>query len=181
MLMTQISIRLKNHKKAITPVIATIILIAVTLVLALVVGAYAFGLFGSNVKTVTLTSGNLFAGYLNPVSSVTAGSGCESAQGESYISMALNNPGAQTTVSSFTLTGSSISGVTVTVSYDSAVGVSCTGVSALAPTLAAGKVSPLTLYFFASGTNGGIVSGQTYNYVINLGNGQSVSGSLIAQ
>ncbi|MGH2638668.1 MAG: archaellin/type IV pilin N-terminal domain-containing protein, partial [Rhabdochlamydiaceae bacterium] len=45
---------MKSSKRGVTPVIATIILIAGTLVLALVVGAYTFGLFGSNVKTVTL-------------------------------------------------------------------------------------------------------------------------------
>ena len=55
-------LRMKNSKKGVTPVIATIILIAGTLVLALVVGAYTFGLFGSNVKTVTLSSATLYGG-----------------------------------------------------------------------------------------------------------------------
>ena len=61
--MNNFSLRLKkNNDKAITPVIATIILIAVTLVLALVVGAYTFGLFGSNVKTVTATAVAIYSG-----------------------------------------------------------------------------------------------------------------------
>ena len=51
------------RKRGVTPVIATIILIAGTLVLALVVGAYTFGLFGSNVKTVTLSSATLYGGF----------------------------------------------------------------------------------------------------------------------
>ncbi|MGA2877125.1 MAG: archaellin/type IV pilin N-terminal domain-containing protein [Nitrososphaerales archaeon] len=56
------TLRMKYGKKGVTPVIATIILIAGTLVLALVVGAYTFGLFGSNVKTVTLSSATLYGG-----------------------------------------------------------------------------------------------------------------------
>ena len=56
------TLRMKSSKRGVTPVIATIILIAGTLVLALVVGAYTFGLFGSNVKTVTLSSATLYGG-----------------------------------------------------------------------------------------------------------------------
>lgn len=60
--------------KAISPVIATIILIAVALILALIVGVFAFGLFSSHAKAVTLASGNLSGGkftmsFQNPGSS----------------------------------------------------------------------------------------------------------------
>ena len=167
-------LRMKNSKKGITPVIATIILIAVTLVLALVVGAYTFGLFGSNVKTITLTSGNLFAGNL--LTTATC------ASGESYITMALNNPGAQTNITSFTLTGSSL---TVTVVADYFLGPSCTTIQQTVgsdePGLLGGQVTPVTLYFHSSSTATIVTSGQTYNYVINFKNGQSVSGTFIAQ
>ena len=163
---------MKNSKKGITPVIATIILIAVTLVLALVVGAYTFGLFGSNVKTVTLTSGNLFAGTLNTAN--------VNASGSSYISFSLNNPGAATTITGFTLTGSSLTSA-VTANYCTpGTGGTCAAVTPTASvSLGAGTVTSITLYFHSTQTS--TTSGQTYNYVINLGNGQSVSGTFIAQ
>ena len=104
------TLRMKNSKKAVTPVIATIILIAATIVLALVVGAYTFGLFGSNVKTVTLSSATLYAG--NEWTSPGGPNGTSTAvNGISYITFSLNNPGSVTSISSVTLTGSGISSV----------------------------------------------------------------------
>src|SRR5271166_2643507 len=94
-------LRMKSSKKGVTPVIATIILIAGTLVLALVVGAYTFGLFGSNVKTVTLSSATLYGG-------VTASAAIAAT---SSITLSLNNPGSATTVTGVTLTGAGISTV----------------------------------------------------------------------
>ena len=171
-------LRMKNSKKGITPVIATIILIAVTLVLALVVGAYTFGLFGSNVKTITLTSGNLFAGSLATISNNTAD--CPTSS-QSYITMALNNPGAQTNITSFTLTGSSLTGQVAAYYAYPKTGF-CTLVETnTAPGLSGGSVTPVTLYFAESSGNAIVTSGQTYNYVINFKNGQSVSGTFIAQ
>ena len=55
------TLRMKGSKRGVTPVIATIILIAGTFS-RLVVWAYTFGLFGSNVKTVTLSSATLYGG-----------------------------------------------------------------------------------------------------------------------
>src|SRR5579864_8031079 len=98
-------LRMKNSKKGVTPVIATIILIAGTLVLALVVGAYTFGLFGSNVKTVTLSSGTLYGGTEPAAPGVPASTA-------SYIVFSLNNPGSGSSVSGMTLTGSGITSVT---------------------------------------------------------------------
>src|SRR5580698_3322004 len=91
-------LRMKSSKKGVTPVIATIILIAGTLVLALVVGAYTFGLFGSNVKTVTLSSATLYGGVT--ASAATAPT--------SSLTFSLNNPGSATTVTGVTLTGAGL-------------------------------------------------------------------------
>lgn len=167
-------LNLRNRKKGVTPVIATIILIAGTLVLALVVGAYTFGLFGSNVKTVTLSSGTLYGG-------VTA-SGTVAAT--SSLTVSLNNPGSATTVTSITLTGSGISTIqnwqqgsaagTNTVNF--AATYSAGGANAMSP----GAVSSFTFYPWSASSQS-ITTGQTFNYVINFANGQSVSGSLIAQ
>jgi flagellin-like protein len=169
------------HKKAVTPVIATIILIAGTLVLALVVGAYTFGLFGSNVKTVTLSSATLYGGTEPATVGVPA-------QGASYLVFALNNPGSTSSISGLTLTGSGITSVSTwgltngtAASFTIATSANPVGVGAglWANGLTGGTVTSYTFYPF--GTAQSITTGQVYNYVVSFSNGQSVSGSLIAQ
>lgn len=176
------TLRMKNSKKAVTPVIATIILIAATIVLALVVGAYTFGLFGSNVKTVTLASATLYAGT-NSTSRASNGGNL----GTSYFVFALNNPGSSSTVTSVTMTGSGIASIS---SWVNSTKYTVFGTNAPAgaandyTTLTGGIVSSYTLYpAFVSATtaSNNILSGQLYNYVINFANGQSVSGVLTAQ
>ena len=171
------SIRMKSSKKGVTPVIATIILIAGTLVLALVVGAYTFGLFGSNVKTVTLSSATLYGGVdatalLAPTSSMT---------------FSLNNPGSATTITGVTLTGAGLVSTIIAwdignlaspaannINFGQAYGVG--NPNAMPP----GTVTSFTFYPWSAAQQS-ILTGQTFNYVINFANGQSVSGSLIAQ
>ncbi|MDG6904894.1 MAG: hypothetical protein JRN20_03815 [Nitrososphaerota archaeon] len=172
------TLRMKNSKKGVTPVIATIILIAGTLVLALVVGAYTFGLFGSNVKTVTLSSATLYGGVTNSTDTTTAG------LGTSYMTFSLNNPGSTSSISSITLTGSGIKSITIwQAATATVISFTSTGSS---NQLTGGQVSSFTYYpSYYSGTVGtgmeSITTGQVYNYVIGFANGQSVSGSLIAQ
>ncbi|MHB1907900.1 MAG: archaellin/type IV pilin N-terminal domain-containing protein [Nitrososphaerales archaeon] len=143
----------RNSKKGITPVIATIILIAVTLVLALVVGAYTFGLFGANTKTITVSSANLNAS-------------------NGVLTFAMSNPGSAATVTSLTLSGASlgtpITSWTFTVSGSTVVDSSVTG----------GGVTTLTA---TPSPSQSLTSGQTFNYVLAFSNGQSVSGVVIAQ
>ena len=159
---------MNSHKKGVTPVIATIILIAGTLVLALVVGAYTFGLFGSNVKTVTLSSATLYGG------TEQASTGLPIASGATYMTFALNNPGSISTITGITLTGAGVSSIsTWETSGGTDFGTSPYNV------LAAGQVTSYTFYPY--GTIQSITTGQTFNYVISFANGQSVSGSVIAQ
>ena len=176
--MNSISLRLKkNNKKAITPVIATIILIAVTLVLALVVGAYTFGLFGSNVKTVQLTSGILNAGAAT-VASGTAACSAQTPVAASF-QLTFNNPGAATSISSLTI---SAGGTTITTFFYSAA-AACTAAGATPYTSTDFPVANgagVTVTVYVAGTNG-LNSGTTYSYVISFANGQSIPGTLIAQ
>jgi flagellin-like protein len=163
------TLRMKNGKKGVTPVIATIILIAGTLVLALVVGAYTFGLFGSNVKTVTLSSATLYGG--TEAALITGAS-------TAYITFSLNNPGTGSTVTGLTLTGSGITAVT---NWYVSGGASFSQSPAQigSNSLPGGQVTSYT--YFPFGVSQPITTGQTYNYVVTFANGQSVSGSLIAQ
>jgi flagellin-like protein len=173
--MNTTKLRMKDSKKGVTPVIATIILIAGTLVLALVVGAYTFGLFGSNVKTVTLSSATLYGGVTAWQASIATSS----------ISLSLNNPGSASTISSLTLTGTGL-GTPITIwSTTSVTGGSVNFAGAAgANSMLPGQVTSFTFYPVTIGTatsSQAITTGQTFNYVINFANGQSVSGSLIAQ
>jgi flagellin-like protein len=184
---------MKGHKRAVTPVIATIILIAATLVLALVVGAYTFGLFGSNVKTVTLTSATLYGG-------VTSANGVVAT---SSLGISLNNPGSQSYITTLTLTGTGLTApITLWDNTSAAQGAaneivfssgtyqtgaaSCSVATWNWNTMCAGQVTSFNFYpgppgTLRSGASAQITTGQTFNYVINFANGQSVSGSLIAQ
>jgi len=165
---------MRSRKRAVTPVIATIILIAGTLVLALVVGAYTFGLFGSNVKTVTLSSATLYGGVsADPATTAT-----------SSLTLSLNNPGSATVITGITLTGAGISTIT---GWDTGSAQSAAPSLLFTPytvnspnAMAPGAVTSFTFYPWAAASQS-ILTGQTFNYVINFANGQSVSGSLIAQ
>jgi flagellin-like protein len=170
--MTNISFKVKNSKKAVTPVIATIILIAATIVLALVVGAYTFGLFGSNVKAITAQSLILTSGAAYSGPSTTACTGAN-------LFMALNNPGGATTISSITL--SSGAGVVPESTYYLSGANSCasTALSGFPTGGITGGASGLqvTIYF---GTTA-LTSGVLYSYVINFANGNSLTGQITAQ
>jgi flagellin-like protein len=166
--MNNISFRVKNSKKAVTPVIATIILIAATIVLALVVGAYTFGLFGSNVKAITTPSVYIYSG------GATAASGTAPCLGAN-MALTATDPGGATTLSSISITGAS--GAVPESTFLVSAAAACTAQAITSWTLPAGASTPLDVYF---GTTA-LTSGATYNYVINFANGQSVSGSLIAQ
>ena len=168
-------LRMKNGKKGVTPVIATIILIAGTLVLALVVGAYTFGLFGSNVKTVTLASATLYGGVTaDPITLAT-----------SSMTLALNNPGSASSITSLTLTGTGLNAPVTVWSTTSSTASQITFVNsynANSPNaMSPGQVTSFTFYPVTLSGSVPVTTGQTFNYVINFANGQSVSGSLIAQ
>ncbi len=134
----------KRQRKAISPAIATIILIAVALVIALLVGIFAFGLFSTHANAVSAGSGNLY---------VTG----------STFQFSLTNPSsAGTTITSVTISG-----------FGEA-NAACTGVGLVA--VAAGTTTAESCTLVAAPT-----LGDNYNYVINLQNGQSISGTAVAQ
>ena len=180
-------LRMKNSKKGVTPVIATIILIAGTLVLALVVGAYTFGLFGSNVKTVTFSSATLYGGVAASTTVVSTSS----------LTMSLNNPGSQSYITSMTNTGAGLTTPIAAWDNTSAIRVAGNTINFGSASMAIGgcpapvwnnnvlcpgQVTSFTVYpEQGAGAGIAITTGQTFNYVINFQNGQSVSGSLIAQ
>ena len=89
---------LRKAKKGISPVIATIILIAITIVIAIAVAAWVFGLFKSYSGT-------------NAVTVVSGLSSCSSSS-NSQCTIVLSNQGGN----SVTVIGASINGVSVSLS-----------------------------------------------------------------
>src|SRR5579864_6686437 len=146
------TLRMKHSKKAVTPVIATIILIAATIVLALVVGAYTFGLFGSNVKTVTLTSATLYGG--NPSNSTATYTATSS------LVLSLNNPGSASYITSLTLTGTGLANPIQYWCSDTAVESSGNLISFASSgaynAMSGGKVSSYTFYPTSGTTTAGV-------------------------
>jgi hypothetical protein len=100
-------------------------------------------------------------------------------QASSYLLISLNNPGSPTTITGLTLTGSGIATTgTWEIVNGSFVGF-IAGFQSSYNVVAGGAVNFLTYYPF--GTLQTITCGQAYGYSIAFANGQSLSGSLIAQ
>jgi len=142
---------LRKAKKGISPVIATIILIAITIVIAIAVAAWVFGLFKSysgNANGVTILSG---------VSSCYSDASSSGKSDECII--VLSNQGSN----SVSVIGASVNGQQASV-------VSAT------PVPANGQAT-ITVSF----TSGIITTaGQTVNVAIALNNGATVTTTLIA-
>lgn len=129
-----------------------------------------------NLRIVTVNLATLNAGY----------SATNSIPANASLSIVLQNPGSTTYIISILLYGGS-DNVTLT-SWDSNA-LACSSSNLIgfnspqndSNVRSSDKSSSFVFYPESSGHPLGILSGQTYNYVIDFQNGQSVSGSLIAQ
>ena len=130
--------------------------------------------FCGNVRIVTLSTATLDAG-------VTAS---PASQATSELIMSFSNPGSATTIVSVDLTGPNISAVTLWDEYPNAdsshTDLGAKYVDGGANSMSANQDTPFTFYPWTNSSDS-IVKGETYNYVISFANGQSVSGSPIAQ
>lgn len=147
--------------------------------------SYLFQLYGWNdpfwpgccdnsVSTVTLPSATLHSGNVANASTEATAS----------LSFSLDNPGSKTQIVSLVLSGN---GVNVT-SWDNSTQPSTTSNRIVFVSshqgddiLSSGAVTSFTYYPEDNGSSDEITHAQTYNYVINFQNGQSVSGALMAQ
>lgn len=122
---------------------------------------------------ITLTVATLYGGKTTVATQATNSSA-------TYIAFALDNPGTTTSLTGLTLTGSGISAITT---WQRASGIAIAFNPNDPYSVVVGE-STSALTFYASNLSGSgqtIVKGQVYNYVMNFANGQSISGSLIAQ
>jgi flagellin-like protein len=151
------------QRRAISPIIATVLIIAVTLIAAVAIGGFVFGIFGSASSSaqVQVTSQNIVAADM--LSTGTSASPACSTTG-AVNDVTLTNTGtAATTVTGITITWAgqvnSFSVTTCTVAPAGAV-VSATDGNPISINF------PTTEKLLTSG-----VTGQTYTGTVTLGNG----------
>jgi FlaG/FlaF family flagellin (archaellin) len=160
-----------RKSQAVTPVVATMILLSGTIILALVVGIFTFGFLGSGADTVTLSSGTLASGVTSDNTTISS---------TSSLVFYLKNPGRALNVTGLTLSGSAL---TSSISAWSITPYSQQGNSFLTAghnSLPGGRTTSFTIYPVQVPSTA-ILFGETYTYYIVLSNGQSISGELIAQ
>jgi flagellin-like protein len=94
----------ERQRKAISPIIATVLIIAVTLIAAVAIGGFVFGLFGASSNTAQVSAVN--AALAHPTAVGTFAAACAaSAPASTPGFIQLSNTGsANTVVTSFSLT-----------------------------------------------------------------------------
>jgi len=150
-----------NRRRAISPVLATVILIAITLIAAIAVAGFVFGLFGSFTSSATVTEiGSNFAAAGTGTTALTlAATPCGTTPSGYYLEFS-NTGTANTAINSVSLTyGGSTSSVSI--SNPSANCVAKAGAQEY-------------VYFTTLGTVQA-ASGERYTGSAALGNGGSVS------
>src|SRR5579875_3889428 len=108
--------RQATKKKGISPVIATIILIAITIVIAIAVAGWVFGLFGSYSRT-------------QPVTIVASASSCSQSQNQCVLVLS-NQGGSAVTVVSASINGQPVSANSIAGATSAAVTITQTGLVA---------------------------------------------------
>lgn len=161
----------KRSSKGVTPAIAAMMILTISISFALVVSAYTFGIFGPNADRVVLTSGRLLGGVTsdNVTTDATAS-----------LQFELKNPGASTNI---TLVQMSESGLSSPITLWSVTAGSQAGNSLATGnhnSLAGGESTSFTLFPVTSQSIS-ITIGSTYSYEIQMSNGQSITGYFEAQ
>jgi flagellin-like protein len=145
-------------RKAISPVIATVILIAITLIAAIAIAGFVFGIFGSFSSSATVTvTGVAIPSGSGGAFPVTAG--CSTTAATPYVSISNSGTGSTT-----------VTGVSLTYAGNTnrATLTGCT--------IGAAGSSTATLYIVITGFSpGAALKGIQFVGSISLGNGASIS------
>jgi len=151
-------------RRAISPIIATVLIIAVTLIAAVAIGGFVFGIFGSASSSaqVQVTSQNIIAAD-NLSSGTTKTFACNTLGAANDITLT-NTGTAATTVTGVTLTWAGAVN-----SFTPSTG--CT-VAAAGNTGATTNGNPISIIIPTTNTlTTNAVTGQTYTGTVSLGNG----------
>lgn len=152
-----------QRRKAISPIVATVLIIAATLIAFAAVLGYIFGIFGSSANTANISASSPSISH-----SFTAETSYPTTAA-TYGTIVLSNTGtANTTVSSGTI---SFGSHTFALLVGSSGTASCT--SATPCTVGSGKSFTLYVYINAGTTTA--TSGEAFNGVIDLANGEQAS------
>jgi len=161
----------RNFRRGVTPALATMILLTATLVLSLVVGAYTSSLFRPNVNQVQLVSALLYDGETGDnISSPASAS----------LTIILKNPDLATNITSLKLTDPALTSPIVSWSLTPRPQPNNSLLVSGHNIVVAGSTTSFVLYPVQNPTINLAVGG-TYQYFVQLANGQSISGALIAQ
>jgi len=155
----------KYGRKAISPIIATVLIIAVTLIAAVAIGGFVFGIFGSssNSAQVAVTGQNLLSASL---AGAAGGGSPTCATGSATNSITLSNTG--TAAASATSVAITYAGVVTTFTITGTCNVTPAGQVGGA----AGNGNPLTVSFIAADHIGaGATVGQVYSGTVTMSNG----------
>lgn len=144
-----------TSKRGVSPVVATIVLVAVTLVAAVSVGGYISGLFGGFTATQSISAATFFAGS-TPVLAFT-----------------VTNSGSDVNITTVTTSGPGISGV-YTWTPDDTWKVANQALNGASSFTISATTSPT---YAPLGSN----AGTAYTITINFANGRAVTQSLIGQ
>lgn len=147
------------------------LVLSISIALAFVVSAYSLGIFSPNVDRIVLTSGRLIAGVSTDNITISA---------TSSILVDLKNPSYATNVTELELSENALPSSIKSWSTTSDPQPSNSLMVDSHNLVAAGTVTVLTLYPVSSPPVT-ITNGESYYYVIDFSNGQSVSGFLVAQ
>jgi len=153
-------IRKSNQRKAISPVLATVILIAITLIAAIAIAGFVFGLFGSFTSTAQVGGVQT---YLTAAAATTStgltSATCSNAAGANFI--AFRNTGTSSaTISAFSL---KYSGQTYTIG--TAGGAACQVI--------AGGATVYVNLVYTAGAGLTATAGEQYIGSVSLSNGAS--------
>jgi len=143
-----------NKRKAISPVLATVILIAITLIAAIAIAGFVFGLFGTFTSTARISA--------STVACTHTGGGPGATVTDAYCQLILNNSGnSPATASACSFTGTNGAGAGI---------LSATPTGATAASFTVSTTATQTVYCVAgSGTTAGTMATGT----VTLSNGGS--------
>jgi len=144
----------RSKRKAISPVLATVILIAITLIAAIAIAGFVFGLFGTFTSTARISA--------TTVACAHTGAGPGATVTDAYCQITLTNSGnSPGTAQTCAFTGSNGAGAGI---------LSATSTAATAATFTVTTTGPQTAYCVAGA---GTVAGTMATGTVSLSNGGS--------
>ena len=149
----------KNSRKAISPIIATVLIIAVTLIASVAIGGFVFGIFaqGQNSAQIAVTGTALLAADFK-TSGSTSTFTCDTASSSAYLTLTNTGTGTATVA---------------TISITWAGGNTAFTLSGTCNIGASGSATATTYIIFPATTTitPSAVAGQTYTGTVTLSNG----------